>query len=156
MNWMSKNLASIGEEDRMRVGLTLSCRQLSDDGASFASQLGVKDVVVHLVDYQRNADNAAYLSGASVGPVSGDCIGVPLWSYDDLSAMVGMLARHGLSVAALENLSPNFWSDILLDGPGKRAQMDGLKKLVRDVGRAGIPVLGYNFSIAGVWGWQRK
>jgi D-mannonate dehydratase len=67
-----------------------------------------------------------------------------------------MLARHGLKVAALENLSPNFWSDILLDGPKKHAQIDGLKQLVRDAGRAGIPVIGYNFSIAGVWGWQRK
>ena len=76
----------------MRVGLTLSGRLLSKDGASFASQLGVKDVVVHLVDYQRNADNGAYLSGSSVGPVNGDCIGVPMWSYDDLSAMVAMLA----------------------------------------------------------------
>jgi mannonate dehydratase len=67
-----------------------------------------------------------------------------------------MLARHGLKVAALENLSPNFWSDILLDGPKKHEQMDGLKQLVRDAGRAGVPVIGYNFSIAGVWGWQRK
>src|SRR5262245_25858613 len=125
----------------MRVGLTLSGRLLSEEGASFASQLGVKDVVVHLVDYHRNADNSAYLSGSGVGPVNGDCIGVPLWSYDDLSAMVAMLARHGLSVAALENLSPNFWSDILLDGPARRAQMDGLKRLVRDLGKVGIPVL---------------
>src|ERR1700752_2171095 len=70
--------------------------------------------------------------------------------------MAGMPPRHGLSVAALENLSPNFWSDILLDGPAKRAQMEGLKRLIRDIGRGGIPVLGYNFSIAGVWGWQRK
>ena len=32
-----------------------------------------------------------------------------------------MLARHGLRVAALENISPNFWSDILLDGPKRAA-----------------------------------
>ena len=65
-------------------------------------------------------------------------------------------ARHGLRVAALENFSPAFWSDILLDGPNRAAQMEGLKRLVRDAGRAGIPVIGYNFSIAGVWGWRKR
>jgi mannonate dehydratase len=140
----------------MRVGLTLSGRLLNEDGARFASQLGVEDVVVHLTDYARNADNAAYLSGSSVGPVNGDCIGVPLWTFDEMSALAGMLKRHGLRIAALENFSPNFWSDVLLDGPDKRTQMEGLKRLVRDAGRAGIPVIGYNFSVAGVWGWQRK
>jgi mannonate dehydratase len=139
----------------MRVGLTLSGKLLSEEGARFARQLGVEDVVVHLVDYGRNADNAAYHEGG-VGPINGDCIGVPLWSYEDMAGIVRMLSRHGLRVAAMENLSPNFWSDILLDGPNKRAQMEGLKKLVRDAGRAGIPVIGYNFSIAGVWGWQRE
>jgi mannonate dehydratase len=73
-----------------------------------------------------------------------------------MAGVVAMLARHGLKPAAMENLSPNFWSDILLDGPKKHEQMDGLKQLVRDAGRAGISVIGYNFSLAGVWGWQRK
>jgi mannonate dehydratase len=139
----------------VRVGLTLFGDHLSEDGARYASQLGVSDVVVHLTQYSRNADNTAYRNGG-VGPINGDCIDTPLWTYDQMSGVVGMLAKHGLKVAALENLSPNFWSDILLDGPGKHAQMDGLKQLVRDAGRAGIPVIGYNFSIAGVWGWQRK
>jgi mannonate dehydratase len=30
--------------------------------------------------------------------------------------------------------------------------MEGLKRIVRSVGKAGIPVMGYNFSIAGVAG----
>jgi mannonate dehydratase len=34
--------------------------------------------------------------------------------------------------------------------------MDDLKRLVRNAGRAGIPVIGYNFSLAGVWGWMRR
>lgn len=138
----------------MRVGLTLSGDRLSEEGARYASQLGVSDVVIHLTDYSRNAEGPAYRDG--VGPVNGDCIDVPLWSYDHMAGIVAMLDRHGLKVAAMENLSPNFWSDILLDGPRKHEQMDGLKQLVRDAGRAGIPVIGYNFSLAGVWGWQQK
>lgn len=138
----------------MRVGLTLSGDRLSEEGARYASQLGVSDVVIHLTDYARNAEGPAYRDG--VGPINGDCIDVPLWSYDHMAGIVAMLDRHGLKVAAMENLSPNFWSDILLDGPRKHEQMDGLKQLVRDAGRAGIPVIGYNFSLAGVWGWQQR
>ena len=41
---------------------------------------------------------------------------------------------------------------MLLDGPKKQEQMEHLKRIIRDLGKAGIPVLGYNFSIAGVWG----
>ena len=140
----------------MRVGLTLHGTLLSEDGARFASQLGVTDIVVHLTDYARDADNGSWLGGGEVGPVNGACTDAPLWSYEHMADLVAMLGRYGLKIAAMENISPNFWSDILLDGPDKRAQMEGLKRLVRDAGRAGIPVLGYYFSLAGVWGWQRK
>jgi mannonate dehydratase len=139
----------------VKVGLSLYGKLLSEDGARFASQLGVEDVVIHLTDYARNANDAAYRAG-EVGPINGDCIDVPLWTFDYMSEIVDMLRRHGLRIAAMENISPNFWSDILLDGPAKRRQMEALKQLVRDAGRAGIPVIGYNFSIAGVWGWRLK
>lgn len=43
---------------------------------------------------------------------------------------------------------------MLLGGPDRSKQIEGLKRLVRDAGRAGIPCIGYNFSIAGVWGWS--
>jgi mannonate dehydratase len=139
----------------MRVGLSLFGKTLNEDGARYAAQLGVHDVVLHLTDYGRNSDNSHYMAGG-VGPINGECIQAPLWSYDDMSRFVSMLRRHDIRPAALENVSPNFWSDILLDGPEKIRQMEDMKRLVKDAGRAGIPVLGYNFSIAGVWGWQRK
>ncbi|RUT28595.1 D-mannonate dehydratase [Arsenicitalea aurantiaca] len=139
----------------MRVGLTLAGDRLNEDAARFAAQLGVTDVVIHLVNYSNAADPSAYTERGEVGPILGDVSDEALWSYERMKGAVDMLARHGIRVAALENLSPKFWSDILLDGPDRDAQMEGLKTLVRDAGRAGIPVIGYNFSIAGVWGWQR-
>lgn len=139
----------------MRVGISLHGEMLSEAGARFARQLGVQDVVVHLTDYSRNADAAAYRAGG-VGPINGDCIDAPLWTVERLEDVVAMLARHDLRVAAIENISPNFWSDILLDGPAKLKQIAAMKDLVRACGQAGIPVIGYNFSLAGVWGWQRK
>jgi mannonate dehydratase len=40
----------------------------------------------------------------------------------------------------------------LLDGPQKQRQLENLKTIIRNLGRAGIPVMGYNFSVAGVAG----
>ncbi len=139
----------------IRVGMTLSGERLNRDNAMFAQQLGIEDVVVHLGRYRTVEDPQPYLTGGQPGPILGDCTDETLWTYDYMKSVVDMLGEYGLNVAAMENFAPNFWSDILLDGPRKIAQMDALKRLVEDAGRAGIKVIGYNFSLAGVWGWRR-
>ena len=57
---------------------------------------------------------------------------------------------------ALENFDPSHWHDVLLDGPKKKEQIEGLKQLIANIGKAGIPIMGYNFSIAGVWGLTKE
>jgi mannonate dehydratase len=135
--------------------MTLSGDRLNRDNAKFAQQLGVRDVVVNFGRYRRGEEAHPYLTGGQPGPILGDCSCETWWTYDYMKSIVDMLDEYGLTIAAMENFSPNFWSDILLDGPDKVRQMDGLKRLVQDAGRAGIKIIGYNFSIAGVWGWRR-
>jgi mannonate dehydratase len=62
------------------------------------------------------------------------------------------LADAGLRFAAIENLDPAVWYDILLDGPQRASQIEKVKTIIRRIGAAGIPVLGYNFSLGGVCG----
>jgi mannonate dehydratase len=69
-----------------------------------------------------------------------------------LAALRRAIHEAGLELEAIENLDPAHWHDVLLDGPQKARQLESLKTLIRNVGRAGIPILGYNFSIAGVAG----
>jgi mannonate dehydratase len=59
---------------------------------------------------------------------------------------------EGLELEAIENFDPAHWHDVLLDGPRKREHLENCKTIVRRIGEAGIPVMGYNFSIAGVCG----
>ncbi len=61
----------------------------------------------------------------------------------------------GLELEAIENFSPGDWYDVLLDGPKREEQMINLKQIIRNVGRVGIPIIGYNFSLAGVYGHTR-
>lgn len=140
----------------IKVGMHLSGDRLNRDNAKFAAQLGITHVVVNIGRYRLAADPRPYMDGETVGPLPGDCSREMLWDYDYMRDVSAMLSEYGLKIAALENFAPNFWSDVLLDGPKKQEQMDGLKRLVRDAGRAGIPVIGYNFSLAGVWGWRRQ
>ncbi len=137
----------------MKIGLGLYRSSLTDDNLRFALQAGATHVVAHLTDYFRGRDPVLARGDDADG--WGDCREDRLWTFEDLSALVGQVRGAGLELAALENFSPAFWSDVLLDGPARPAQMDGLKRLVRDAGRAGIPCIGYNFSLAGVWGWSR-
>ena len=137
----------------MKIGLGLYREQLVPENFSFARQAGATHIVAHLTNYFRGHDPG--LSAGTAADGWGDCSTDTLWTYDEFAALVDTVRRHGLELAAIENFSPRFWSDVLLGGPERAAQMEGLMRLVRDAGRAGIPCIGYNFSIAGVWGWTR-
>ena len=73
-----------------------------------------------------------------------------LWSLEELLDIKAAINKHGLEWYAIENFDPAMWHDILLDGPKKEDQMELVKEQIRIVGKAGIPVFGYNFSLAGV------
>ena len=134
----------------MKLGLGLYRDLLTDDNFRFARQAGCSHIVAHLTNYFAGA-NPHLTSGGEEG--WGSCAGAELWSQAELDDLVASARRHGLEIAALENFNPAFWSDVLLDGPRRDAQLEELKTLIRRVGKAGIAVIGYNFSIAGVWGW---
>jgi mannonate dehydratase len=75
-----------------------------------------------------------------------------LWTAGELIKIRREIEDAGLVLAAIENLDPAFWYDILLDGPKRAEHIENIKTIVRRMGEAGVPVLGYNFSIAGVCG----
>ena len=85
----------------------------------------------------------------------GICENEPIWDIELLSGLKNELEEYGLVFEAIENFNPLHWHDILLDGPKKNEQIEGLKKLLQNMGKVGIPIMGYCFSLAGVWGWQR-
>ena len=58
----------------------------------------------------------------------------------------------GLKLEAIENFDPAHWHDVLLDGPKRERHIENVKMILRRMGEAGIPIMGYNFSLAGVAG----
>jgi len=139
----------------MKVGLGLYRHMLTREYYDFARQAGCTHVVVHLVDYfNKGATNPRnnQPTGAKYEPwgVAGDP--QKLWAVDELKKLRQDIEGAGLVLAAIENFDPAHWHDILLDGPQRSQQVEKARTLIRRMGEAGIPILGYNFSLAGVCG----
>jgi len=138
----------------MKLGLGLYRHMLTRENFQFARQAGATHLVVHLVDYhkggaQNPSDNQPTGTERGWG-LAGD----PdrLWSLEELLDLRKAAEAEGLEIEAVENFDPAHWHDVLLDGPKRKSQIENVKTIVRRMGQAGIPVMGYNFSIAGVCG----
>lgn len=137
----------------MKIGFGLYSHMLNDEYYRLAKQLGATHIVAHLTDYFHQSD-----TGSDNQPLGNKTKGwgvtkeTEIWSFEELTALKKDMAEHGLVLEALENFSPAFWYDVLLKGPKREAQLAGLKQLIRNMGKAGIPIMGYNFSLAGVAG----
>jgi len=134
----------------MKLGFGLYRHMLNEQHYKFAKQCGATHLVIHLVDYfGHNRDSADQPIGGAEGWGKA---GNPneIWSLEELISIKKDINNYGLELEAIENFDPAHWHDILLDGPKKKIQIENLKQLIKNVGRAGIPTFGYNFSLAGV------
>ncbi|MGA7340896.1 MAG: mannonate dehydratase [Terracidiphilus sp.] len=139
----------------MKLGVGLYRHMLNGENYAFAVQAGCTHVIAHLVDYF-NQGEANPLHNQPTGSkdkpwgVAGDAD--RLWTAEDLTRLRRQIEAAGLKLEAIENLDPAHWHDILLDGPRRALHIRNVQAIVRAMGQAGIPTLGYNFSIAGVCG----
>ncbi len=136
----------------MKLGLGLYRHMLDRNHYNFAKQCGCTHVVVHLVDYfnkgkQGNKNNQPIGDGSGWGYAGEQD---KIWGVQELLQIKKEINAAGLEWEAIENFDPAMWYDVLLDGPRKQQQMENLKQIIRNVGAAGIPIFGYNFSLAGV------
>ena len=117
----------------MKLGLGISHGNFGDDILRYAAQLGVTHVILH-------------------GPRLGDN------GYHELSALEEVRSKiesFGLTWEGIENLPPDHWEHILLAGERREEQMDNVCGTIENLGKVGVPILGYYFAIGGVAGHWR-
>ena len=136
----------------MYLGIGLYKNMLTPENYRFARQCGCTHIVAHLANYYTSAIVPTTDDKQNYGHTSDDDV----WSYASLCRLRDDIEAAGLKLHAIENFCPSQWYDVLLAGPKRDEQLEHLKQIITDVGRAGIPVFGYNFSIAGVWGHTRR
>jgi mannonate dehydratase len=117
---------------RMRLALG-QFNRLSDERLQFAKQLGVDDVLL----------NTPVLPGETH------------WEFRDLLHLRLQCEEAGLTLAAIENVPRSFYDKAMLGQPGRDQQIEHMATTVHNMGRAGIPVLGYNWMPNGVWRTSR-
>ncbi len=119
---------------QMRVGLCDS-GELSDENLTFARQLGITSV----------------RSGTPWNWLPGD----KQWEYEDLLRLRQRVESFGLTYEVIENVPQHFFDKALLGLPGRDEQIEHYCTTIRNMGRAGIPILGYHFMPNAVWRTSR-
>jgi mannonate dehydratase len=138
----------------MKLGIGLYRHMLTRENFQFARQAGATHVVAHLVDYFRGGVQDKRDDQPTGSDMGWGLAGDPgaIWPLDQLVALRRDVEAAGLRLEAVENFDPAHWHDVLLDGPKRKQHVENVKTIIRRLGQAGIPVMGYNFSIAGVAG----
>lgn len=73
------------------------------------------------------------------------------WKYDDLARLKDSCDAYGVTVEAMENMPISFYDKAMLGLEGREEQIENVCESIRNLGRTGIPVLGYHFSPSFVW-----
>jgi mannonate dehydratase len=114
--------------DVMRVALG-QFNEATDERLRFAKQMGVGGVLL----------NTARLPGEK------------RWEFLDLVSLRSKVEDYGLRLEALENVPLKFFDKAMLGAPGADEQIENYQETIRNVGRAGIPILGYHWMPNSVW-----
>ena len=117
-----------GTADVMRIAIG-QFNELSHERLTFARQLGVSGVLL----------NTPRLPGEH------------RWEYDDLARLREHVESYDLRLEALENTPVRFYMKAMLGAPGRDEQIEHYQATIRNMGRAGIPILGYHWMPNSVW-----
>jgi mannonate dehydratase len=136
----------------VKLGLGLYRTLLNSETLRFARQAGVTHIVAHLPGQFTRGESKVITSDEANRGFGVSEADDPIWTLEGLRDLKALINAEGLELEALENFAPAHWYDVLLDGPRRGEQMEQLKRILCDVARVGIRTIGYNFSVAGVWG----
>jgi mannonate dehydratase len=89
-----------------------------------------------------------------VQPAGLDATG-PFYDYSRLIQLRTQVENAGLRIAAIQNIPTGWYDQIIWNLPGREEQLDNYCKTIENVGRAGIPILHYNFHALRVWRTSR-
>lgn len=78
------------------------------------------------------------------------------WEVSDLRGLVEHTERFGLTLEAIENVPIHFYNKAMLGLPGRDEQIEHYQATIRNMGEAGIPILGFHWMPNSVWRTDRE
>ena len=128
-----------------------SIREVDDEVLGFARQLGCSGIILntpHLTgkpSYGSNAIGGTYWDQPAEQQVPRS------WNFLELLQLRTRIEAGGLTLEAMENVPLYFYEQAIVGGPDRDAQIGNYCETVRNLGRAGIPILGYHWMANRVW-----
>lgn len=114
----------------MNIKVAMGWRGTPDEEwLTFAKQAGADGVILHIPD----------LPGDSQ------------WEYEDLASLKKYVEAHDLSLFSIENTPWSFYEDAMVGGPRRDEQIAHYQETIRNMGRAGLDVLGFCWMPNSVW-----
>ncbi|MCY3998830.1 MAG: mannonate dehydratase [Flavobacteriaceae bacterium] len=124
----------------MRVGFG-SFMHPTEKRLILIKQLGVDDIILNMYKNNLIDTNFDFL------PLTGD----KQWEYKELLLLRNRVENSNIRLLALENMPFSFYDKIMMGLPGRQEQLKHIQETISNLGRAGIPVLGYGWTPSGVW-----
>ncbi len=124
----------------VQIKVAKGLRDLSDETLSFFKQLGVRHVVMP-GNFNLKASKREMVPPADFGPQNDNLL--QPWDAAELKRIKDYLAERGLS-AEMVHLGRT-WR-VLHGKPDADREIENVRKSIRAVGEAGIPVIEYNFT----------
>lgn len=73
------------------------------------------------------------------------------WDFLELVRVKQRCNDHGLELESMQSVPFWFLDQVILGGPGRDEQIENYQETIRNVGRAGIPVVGFSWIVDLVW-----
>lgn len=124
----------------VRVGVRT--RSLSESRLRYIRQLGATDIFVDHADTEEEPDEFNDRDGTDTIAVGPDQIP----SVSELTAARERVEDTGLSFTGIQSLPYSMYGDIMFGREGADEALDQITTLIRNLGEAGIPILGYQWN----------
>ncbi|AHG01827.1 mannonate dehydratase (plasmid) [Halostagnicola larsenii XH-48] len=124
----------------VRVGVRT--RSLSEDRLRYIRQLGATDIFVDHADTEEEPDEFNDRDGSETIAVGPDQIP----SVSELEAARDRIEDAGLSFTGIQSLPYSMYGDIMFGRNGADEALEQITTLIRNLGAADIPVLGYQWN----------
>ena len=126
-------------------------RELTEEDLLFARQLGASGVTLNTPFFKGRS-----LYGVDIFISSGDATADRFesqtrWDFLEIVQLRTMVEDYGLRLEAIENTPISFYDKAMLGLPERDEQIESYMEIIRMLGKARIPILGYHWMPIHVW-----
>jgi mannonate dehydratase len=141
-----------GMAGRIRIAFG-QFRELKEEDLLFARQLGASGVTLNTPLFRGRSVYGVdiFIEGRKGETQASPWAHPGRWDFMEIVQVRSLVEAYGLKLEAIENTPISFYDKALLGLPGRDEQIGNYQQIIRMLGKAGIPILGYHWMPGEVW-----